>query len=99
MFEVTFEGLLLVPSASAYKELEDLVLDLNDVKKVLEQGFDCNKGNRKNSILERCLRIKNKVLRVVVVKDFNKFFKSDVWVIVHISMHSWKKEFREISSG
>ncbi len=90
--------MLLVPSASAYKELEDLVLDLNDVKKILEQGFDCSKGKRGKDVLERCLREGNKVLRAVVVKDFNKFFKSDVWVVIHISKHAWKKEYSEASN-
>jgi len=88
-----FRGLSLVPSLSAFRELEDLILDMNDVREVLEGGFDCSTGKRKEGILERCLRRNGKALRVVVARDFNNFLKRDVWVVVHVSLHSWSRKF------
>ncbi|MBI5036972.1 DUF4258 domain-containing protein [Candidatus Micrarchaeota archaeon] len=75
MFEVEFQQLALAPTMSAYRELEDLGLDLTDVKEVLEDGFDCPKSKRKAGVLERCLRIGNKILRVVAAKDYQIFSK------------------------
>lgn len=80
---------------SGYVELEKLALDLSDVRLVLETGFDCSKSKRKEGVLERCLRKKGKVLRVVVSRDHNVFLKEDVWVVVHVSLHGWIKKLVE----
>ncbi len=98
MFEVRFKGLLIAPSRSAYGELEGYALDLNDVKTVLEDGFDCARSKRRAGTIERCLPRNDgsgKVLRVVAARDYNDFLKQDVWVVVHVSVHAWNKNWNK----
>ena len=78
MFDVKLEGIQLVSSASAYRELEDLALDLNDVKEIAVNGFDCAISKRKRGVLEKCLRRENRVIRVVLAKDYNNFLNREV---------------------
>ncbi len=92
MFGVFFEGRLLRPSASAYGEMEELALSLDDMKNVLENGFDCPASRRKQGTLERCLREGNKVVRVVVAEDYTVSLEEPAWVVVHASRQSWKKK-------
>lgn len=85
MFDVWFAGRLLVATHSAYKELEELAMDLNDVRGVLEQGFDCSSGKRRKGTLERCLHTGGRITRVVAVMDYNYFLQQDCLTIIHAS--------------
>lgn len=81
----------LVPSRSAMQELYDNNMDINDVKAVLELGYDCSKGKRAKETIEKCLDIKKKTIRVVVGRSFNYHMDSEVWVIMHVGKTSKRK--------
>ncbi|MEK6923733.1 MAG: hypothetical protein AABW54_00660 [Candidatus Micrarchaeota archaeon] len=95
LFEVRFRGLLIVPSLSAYRELEELALDLNDVKDVLENGRETS-SPRKPSVVEKIVRRDGKALRAVVVRDFNGFLSQDVFVVTHVSIHAWNEKMLKV---
>lgn len=84
---IDFDGMPIVPTSSAYGELEELALGLHDVKDVLEKGFDCSRSKRRTGIMERCLKKDGKILRVVVSQGYSSFMKEHVCVVVHVSLH------------
>lgn len=95
MFEVSFGGLPLACTHSAYGELRDLGLDLGEIRESLEFGFNCSRSRRKKGILERCLRRGSKVLRVVVARGFNEFLERECWVVIHVSIQSWNRKMAQ----
>ncbi len=84
-----------MPSLSAYRELEELALDLNDVKDVLENGRETS-SPRKPSVVEKIVRRDGKALRAVVVRDFNGFLSQDVFVVTHVSIHAWNEKMLKV---
>lgn len=64
-------------------------MDLFDVKDILENGEDSPR-KRKEGTIERWKITGNKTYEVVVVKDYNDFFKQDVWLITHIGKFGLK---------
>lgn len=86
----TFKGIrIVVASRVVHKELAELGLDLWDVKKILEIGFDCSRGRRKPNIEEKCIKIGNKIIKVVVEKS--EVEEEDVWKLRHVGIFTWKK--------
>lgn len=81
----------LIPSRSAMQELYDNNMDLHDVQEVLESGYNCSKGKRAKEIIEKCLDIKKKTIRVVIGKSFNYHMISEVWIITHVGITSKRK--------
>ena len=47
-------------------ELLRLGMDLYDVAYILENGYDCPSGKRSKGIIEKCIRRRNKIIKVVV---------------------------------
>lgn len=91
----TYKGLRIVVSKRAVdRELSELRLDLWDVKEILEIGFDCSRSKRKENIEEKCIRIGNKVIKVVVEKS--EVEMEDVWKLRHVGIFTWKKGRFEI---
>jgi hypothetical protein len=91
---IEYRGRKLVPRISAYHELFGLGLGLEDILEVLDTGFDCAIGKRKDGVLERCLRRGDKVLRVVVAEGIAGYpsgEKEEIYYIIHVSEESWKK--------
>ncbi|MDP3742245.1 MAG: hypothetical protein Q8R15_02945 [Candidatus Micrarchaeota archaeon] len=85
-----FEGLRVVGSKAAERELFDLGLWLNDAVEVLDSGFECSRSRRKSDKIERCLRKGNRVLRVVGAYSYNYLLREEVLVIVHVSIEGLK---------
>ena len=83
MFDIRYNGLRLVPSKSAMREMIKLGLDLIDCKEILENG---NPAPRKRSIgtEEKWLSKGVKTYNVVVVRSFNCFHNEEVQLITHI---------------
>lgn len=79
-----WQGLPIIPSDTAMRELFSLKLDLLDVKEILESGYDCAESGRKENIIEKCLGKKGKVIKVVIAKGYNYSLKTECWVIIHI---------------
>jgi len=80
---------IAVANRVVHKELAELGLDLWDVKEILEFGFDCSRGRRKPNIKEKCIRIGNKIIKVVVEKS--EVEEENVWKLRHVGIFTWKK--------
>ena len=76
----------IIPTLSATRELLKLDLDLYDVLEILENGFDCSKSKRKLEVFERCIKKKNKILKVVVVEDEWRWSGKKVWTLTHVGV-------------
>ena len=90
-----FKGLQLIPSRAAMTELYDNNIDLHDVLDVLENGYDCSKSQRSKEIIERCVDVKRKTIRIVVAKSFNYSLDSEVWVVTHVGITTKPKRMRK----
>ena len=77
-----FEGKPLIPTKDAQREMDEIGLNLWQVKDVLEQGYDCSKSKRAKNIIERCLYRKNKEVRVVAV--LVEWKEGIFWRIIHV---------------
>ena len=70
-------------------ELEEEGLDLDDVVKILETGFDCSASKRNRAILEKCVQKKNRIIKVVVEEG------EEYWGLRHVgSFKLSRKELR-----
>ncbi len=76
----------LIPTLSATRELLKLNMDLYDVLKILEKGFDCTESKRKSGVIERCVKKKNKIFKVVIVKDEWRWSGEKIWTITHVGV-------------
>ena len=76
----------LIPTLSATRGLLKLNMDLYDVLEILENGYDCAKSKRKPEVLERCIKKKNKVVKVVVVEDEWRWSGKKVWTLTHVGV-------------
>ena len=88
MFYVRYEGLRLIPSKSARKELIKYGLLLINCKMILIEGYSPRK--RKKGTIEKWLDKGDKTYNIVVVRLYNHFFKEDVYLITHIGKFSRK---------
>ena len=80
--DIRFEGLRLIPSRTAVRELQKHRLTLNYCKFILENGYEYRK--RKENTTERCLDRGDKTYTVVAVKSFSYFHNEDVYLITHV---------------
>jgi hypothetical protein len=69
---------------AADREMRQLELYLDDLCRVLEEGYDCSRSKRKNGTLERCLFMKGRIIRVVVVKSLSRWNDEMIWLIAHV---------------
>jgi hypothetical protein len=83
-FGVKWRGKFLRPSKHAFKEMDDLGMDLYDVRDVLDYGYDCSKGRRAKGTIERCIRKHKKIIRVVVVESYAYDINDSIWLIKHV---------------
>jgi len=51
---------------SASREAMKLGLNFNDIERMLSESYDCLKNKRKEGIEERCVRIDNGILKIVI---------------------------------
>jgi hypothetical protein len=82
MFDVRYEGLRIAPSYAAMRELMQEGMSLEDVKTILEEGFDAPR-KRKRGTQEKWLHIGKKTYNAVVVKDYNEVLQEEVWLLTH----------------
>lgn len=79
---VRYEGLALIPSYAAIRELVKEGKALSDVLNVLENGEDAPRKRKKGTI-ERWLHKRKKTYNAVIIKDYNEQMREEVWVLVH----------------
>ncbi len=89
IFPTYKEKRIVVANRVVDRELMELELDLRDVKEILEFGFDCPIGRRKPNIEERCIRVGNKIIKVVV--EESRVEEENVWKLRHAGIFAWKK--------
>jgi len=82
MFSIRYEGLRIVPSLSATRELMGEEKTLFYVLKILEEGYDAPR-KRKVGIIEKWLDKGKKTYNAVIVKDYDEIMREDVWVLIH----------------
>ena len=78
-----------------FLRMEDHNLDIDDVLKVLDEGYDCERSKRRAGKLERCLIQDGKVLRTVVAEGAFQYpdgFSEEVYWIIHVSIETYKKK-------
>jgi len=86
----TYQGLpiISVQTRRAQKNvLDELVqhgMDLDDVKEVLNLGYDCSRSRRRKDVLERCLDRGDKTIKVVVQRGFIVLDGKDCWELIHV---------------
>lgn len=86
-----FEGLRLVPSKTAGRELAEYGFDADDCREILEMGYSPRK--RAEGTVEKWLDFGRKTYSAVVVKVFSCFYNEEVYLIKHFGMFA-RKRFR-----
>ena len=89
MFEIRYNGLRLIPSKTAGRELLKYGFMIEDCKEILEKGYSPRK--RKKDTIEKWMDYGNKTYNVVVVKSFNFLYNGDVYLIIHFGEFTKKK--------
>jgi hypothetical protein len=78
-----WKGKPVVPSYHAAREMEGR-FTLDDVVEILERGYDCSKSKRARVTIEKCIRKKGKIIRIVAVEAYSTWIGGSVWLIKHI---------------
>ena len=79
-----YQGSDLKPSRTADREMVDLKIYLDDVLKILENGEPCSRSKRKSGTIEKQLRIRGKMIKVVIVESITRWNNEKVWLITHV---------------
>jgi len=82
-------GKSIVPSASVVEELHNLDLDLEDVKEILEKGFEYSASKRSKDKIEKSIIRKGSILKVVAVE------KSDKFLLIHLGRLTFSKNIKK----
>ena len=89
MFDVRYNGLRLIPSKTAGRELLKYGFMLEDCKEILEQGYSPRK--RKKGTIEKWMDYGKKTYNVVAVKSFNYLYNEEVYLVIHLGEFTKKK--------
>lgn len=95
MFDVTYEGLRIQVTLAASRELAYYGYDLEDVKEILETGYECSASQRKLNIIERCINKGRKEYKAVVIKvevTYPDNYKEEVWRLIHFGKNTWRRK-------
>lgn len=91
LMDYSYKGKPIMPTKAVLDELSNINLDLYEVQKILEKGFEIKK--RKKNITEKAIRKGAKVVNVVVV-DMGNFYK-----LIHVGEFTLTKKFRKLMEG
>ena len=83
MFDVKYNGLRLIPSKAAMREMMKFGFMIRDCKHMLEIGYNAPR-NRSKDCEEKWFDKGNKTFNVVIVKSFNFCYNEDVYLITHV---------------
>lgn len=90
MYRPTYQGLLIIPvqtrkgQKNVIDELSRYGMDLDDVKRVLDDGYDCSRSKRRKDVLEKCIDKGNKTIKVVVQRGSIEFNGGECWELIHV---------------
>jgi hypothetical protein len=79
-----YKGCEVKPSRTADKEMLHLKIYLDDVLTILNKGKDASRSKRKKGTLEKALRIRGKMIKVVAVESITRWSNEKVWLIIHV---------------
>ena len=79
-----YKGYEVKLSRTSDKEMLHLKIYLDDVIKILEEGQDASRSKRRTGTIEKALRIKGKMIKVVVVESITRWDNEKVWLITHV---------------
>ncbi len=82
MFDEKYQGLRVVITDAAMRELFKQEKTIYDVIEILEDGYDAPR-RRAVGTIERWLNKGNKTFNAVIVKDYNEIMKEECWVLIH----------------
>ena len=94
MEEFTYEGFRIEPTMAGNRELAHHGYSLHYVKRILEEGYDCSSSRRKANIREKCVREKDKEMKVVVALTTPRYldgYIETVWRLIHFGVVSYKR--------
>lgn len=97
MIDIRFQNLRIEGTLAATRELIREGMDLSDVVDILENGYDCGTGKRKEEIIERCLRKGKKVTKVVIAQTTVRYpdgFQETVWRLIHVGTFTYAKKHK-----
>ncbi|MBI5635513.1 hypothetical protein HY993_00950 [Candidatus Micrarchaeota archaeon] len=83
MLEQFFDGLRLITSYSAEREMLELGLRIRDCLESLENGYEPSRTRGKNTI-EKWLDEGSKTCNVVAVRSYNYLLGEEVYLITHV---------------
>ena len=83
-----YQGLPISPTRSATYEMMRHDLDLEHVLEVLVEGYDCSPGHRSRGVIERCLDVKGRTRKVVVVDSIDIYTGNRAWALIHVGIFS-----------
>lgn len=89
MFNVKYQGLRIVATASAARELSEEGKTLHFVLKVLYKGYNAPR-KRKVGTMEYWLDKNNKTYNVVIVREYDYYEKEDIWLLIHFGKFTRK---------
>ena len=90
MIASRYEGLRLIPSKSAMRELMKYGSTLENCKDILEEGYPVPRRRAKGTI-EQWLDRGDKTYNVVVVNSYNYFYGENVYLVTHFGCFSRRK--------
>ena len=90
MFFVKYNGLKLVPSPTAMREMMKHSLVIEDCKTILEEGY-ISPRKRKENIIEKWFDKRNKTYNVVIAKTYNNLYKEEIYLIIHVGRFTRRK--------
>ena len=82
----SFKGFQIIPSRAASDEMVKYGLLMEDIIKILNEGYNCPGSKRKENIIERCIDKKGKTLKVVISKVYYYSLSEEVWILTHVGM-------------
>ena len=93
-FEWKYEGLRIVVTPSAGRELVHHGYTQHTVLKILEYGYGCSASRRKENIIEKCIRKGNKEVKAVVARVETTHpggKKEEIWILIHFGVNTYRK--------
>ncbi len=57
---------------------------LDDLIEILEHGYECSKSKRAEGTIEKCVKKKGKIIKVVAVEAYSTWIGGNVWLIKHV---------------
>ncbi len=94
MREFTHEGFRIEPTIAGNRELTHHGYSLYEVKRILEEGYNCSASRRKANIREKCTQRNGKEIKVVVALVTLRYpdgYLETVWRLIHFGIISYKR--------